>query len=313
MSPAPTVELSHPDKVLWPQPGFTKADLAAYYAAVADRLLPHLRGRPLTLKRYNAGVDGEGFFQKNLPESAPAWLERFTTWTPSSNRDVTYLVVRSAADLQWLANQNAIELHPWFATVDRPDRADVLAFDLDPAQPGQGVAAVARLLREVLEDLGLQALVKTSGKRGLHVYVPVERRYDYGELRGFGLAVARACADRDPDLLTVEMRKADRGGRMLLDWSRNGPSQTLVSAWSPRATAAATVSTPLRWDEVTDDLDPAAFTIATVIERADPWLEAPLRPQRIEGPRRTLERAGYPSIDRSPRARTGMPPAAPSG
>src|SRR5690606_19105646 len=112
MSPAPTVELSHPDKVLWPQPGFTKADLAAYYAAVADRLLPHLRGRPLTLKRYNAGVDGEGFFQKNLPESAPAWLERFTTWTPSSNRDVTYLVVRSAADLQWLANQNAIELHP---------------------------------------------------------------------------------------------------------------------------------------------------------------------------------------------------------
>lgn len=308
MSPAPTVELSHPDKVLWPQAGFTKADLAAYYAAVADRLLAHVRGRPLTLKRYNNGVDGEGFFQKNLPASAPAWLERHTTWTPSSNRDVTYLVVREAVDLQWLAQQNAVELHPWFATVDRPDRADVLTFDLDPSDPAQDVAGAARLLREVLDELGLEALVKTSGKRGLHVYVPVERRYDYEELRGFGLAVARACADRDPDALTVEMRKAERHGRLLLDWSRNGAAQTLVAAWSPRATATATVSMPLRWDEVDDDLDPGAFTLATAPARPDPWLASPLRPQRIEGPRRALERAGYPSVDRSPRARTGPAP-----
>jgi bifunctional non-homologous end joining protein LigD len=295
--------LTSADKVLWPQPGYTKRDLLAYYERVADRLLPHLRRRPLTLKRYNAGVDREGFFQKNLPESAPASVRRYTVWTETSKRDVSYALADDVDDLRWFAQQNAIELHPWFARVDRPDRPDVLAFDLDPEPGGPPVTRAARLLREVLDELGLAAAVKTSGKRGLHVYVPVERRYSYGELRALALAVGRLTVDRRPDELTVEMRKADRRGRLLIDWSRPGPAQTLVAAWSPRAHPAGTVSTPLTWDEVTDDLDPARFTLASAPDRPDHWAQMPA-PQRIERARAAVTDAGYEVADRSPRART---------
>jgi bifunctional non-homologous end joining protein LigD len=296
--------LTSADKVLWPQAGFTKRDLLAYYEQVADRLLPHLRGRPLTLKRYNAGVDREGFFQKNLPDSAPASVGRYTVWTETSQRDVSYALASGADDLRWFAQQNAVELHPWFARVDRPERPDILAFDLDPEAAGPPVSRAARLLHDVLDELGLASAVKTSGKRGLHVYVPVERRYSFGELRALALAIGRLCVDRRPGELTVEMRKADRGGRLLIDWSRPGPAQTLVAAWSPRAHPAGTVSTPLAWDEVTDGLDPTRFTLATAPGRPDHWAGLP-PPQRIERARRTVLAAGYEVVDRSPRARTG--------
>jgi bifunctional non-homologous end joining protein LigD len=296
--------LTSADKVLWPQAGFTKRDLLAYYEHVADRLLPHLRGRPLTLKRYNAGVDREGFFQKNLPDSAPASVGRYTVWTETSQRDVSYALASDADDLRWFAQQNAVELHPWFARVDRPERPDILAFDLDPEAAGPPVSRAARLLHDVLDELGLASAVKTSGKRGLHVYIPVERRYSFGELRALALAIGRLCVDRRPDELTVEMRKADRGGRLLIDWSRPGPAQTLVAAWSPRAHPAGTVSTPLAWDEVTDDLDPTRFTLATAAGRPDHWADLPA-PQRIERARRAVLAAGYEVVDRSPRARTG--------
>lgn len=301
MSP---VALTHPDKVLWPQPGFTKADLHAYYEAVADRLLPHLRGRPLTLKRFNSGVDAEGFFQKHLPGSAPASVRRHEVWTPTSQRTVAYPLADDVDDLRWFAQQNALELHPWFSRVDRPERADILAFDLDPPGEGSAVWRAALQLRAVLDELGLTSLVKTSGKRGLHLYVPIERRYGFGELRGIALAVARMCADRHPDDLTVEMRKAERDGRLLIDWSRAGPSQTLVAAWSPRAHPAGTVSMPLDWSEVDERLDPTAFTLATAPGRGHAWSEPPA-PQRLEAVVRALEKAGYPPQDRSPRARTG--------
>lgn len=295
--------LSHPHKVLWPQPGFTKADLAAYYEGVAERLLPHVAGRPLTLLRANDGIDGQRFVQKNLPPHAPASLPRFQVWTETSERTVSYALARDVEDLRWFANQNAVELHAWFSRTDRPDRADVLAFDLDPSGPDPPVSLAARWLRETLEELGLVSVVKTSGKRGLHLYVPVQRRYDFSQLRGFGLAVARRCADRHPDELTVEMRKADRGGRLLLDWSRPGPAQTLAVPYSPRAHPAGTVSMPLAWDEVRDDLDPAAFTLATALQRPDHWARLPA-PQRLERARDALTAAGYEPRDRSPRART---------
>lgn len=292
---------SSPAKLLWPDAGITKQDLWTYYGAAADRLLPHLRGRPLTLKRFPDGVDGEGFFHKNLPSSAPEHLGRFRTRAESANRDVTYAVARTVQDLQWCAQVGGLELHPWFARVDRPERPDVLAFDLDP--PGEGGAAVTRAaswLREVLDGLGLDSLVKTSGKRGLHVYVPIERRYSFEMVRGLGLGVARCCAAAHPDALTVEMRKARRGDRLLLDWSRNGPAQTLVSAWSPRATREATVSMPLDWGEVTADLDPRAFTLRTALDRDDAWAGAP-GPQRLERARDTLRSEGYDCADRNPR------------
>lgn len=294
--------LTSPDKLLWPSAGFTKHDLWRYVEAVADRLLPHVADRPLTLKRYPAGVEADGFFQKDLPGHAPASLRRYEAWTPTSKRTVAYAVAGDVDDLRWFAQQNAVELHPWFARVDRPERPDLLAFDLDPSSPAQPVARAARQLRAVLDELGLVAVIKTSGKRGLHLYVPVQRRYDFTRLRAFGLGVARACAARHPDELTVAMRKAARGGRLLLDWSRAGPAQTLVAAWSPRAHPAGTVSTPLDWSEVTDDLDPTAFTLATAPARPDHWAQLPA-PQRVERAEAALRAAGYDLQDRNPRSR----------
>ncbi|CAN5892809.1 MAG: ATP-dependent DNA ligase [Euzebyales bacterium] len=300
------MNLSHPGKVLWPQPGYSKADLGAYYERMADRLLPGLRDRPLTLLRANNGIDGERFIQKNLPASAPATLGRHQVWTETSARTVTYAVAATAEDLSWFANQNVVELHPWFSRVDRPDLPDLLAFDLDPSGPQPTVAQAAHWLREVLDELGLPALVKTSGKRGLHLYLRVQRRYSFSALRGFALAVSRRCADLHPDELTVEMRKADRGDRLLLDWSRAGQAQTLAAPWSPRVHPAGTVSTPLHWDEVRDDLDPTDFTLTTAPDRADHWAELG-PPQRLERAVATLTRAGYAPQDRSPRARTTKP------
>lgn len=298
-----TLEISHPDKVLWPQPGYTKADLARYYLAVADRMLPWLRDRPLTLLRHNAGVDKAGFLQKNLPDSAPAGVARHRVWTEASQREVAYALADEPDDLVWFAGQNAVEIHPWFSRIDRPERPDLLAFDLDPSGEEPPVWQAALWLRELLDELGLPTLVKTSGKRGLHLLVPLERRYDFGTLRGLALAVARLCADAHPDALTVEMRKADRHGRLLLDWSRAGGAQTLAAPWSPRASALGTVATPLDWDEVGPSLDPAAFTLETAPERPNPWAEPPA-PVRLEAVVETLAERGYPPVDRSPRART---------
>lgn len=293
--------LTHGDKVLWPAAGLTKADLWAYLEAVADRMLPLLAERPLTLLRAPRGVDGERFFQKNLADSAPAWLPRHAEYAPSSKRTVTYPLARSLDDLHWMANQNTVEWHPMLVRADRDDRVDLLVFDLDPAEEGPSAAWAAHLLREVLDELGLTAAVKTSGKRGLHLLVPVERRYDAATTRAFGLATARACVSRHPDELTVAMRKVDRGPRLLLDWSRNSPGQMMVAAWSPRATPAATVSTPLAWDEVTDDLDPAAFTLRTAPAR--PVAGDLPAPQRLERAIGALERAGFELVDASPRSR----------
>ena len=295
--------LSSPDKQLWPQAGVTKADLWDYYTAVSDRLLGAVADRPLTLKRHPNGIEKPGFFQKNLGDDVPDDLHRFTTWTETSERDVSYLVADGLRELQWAAQMAVVELHAWLSTTDRPDRPDTLLFDLDPSSDDPSVTSVALWLRELLDELRLPARVKSSGKRGLHVLVRLERRYGFSEIRGFALAVARCLADRHPEELTVEMRKADRGGRLLIDWSRHGQGQHTVAAWSPRVTPTATVSAPLSWDEVEADLDPSTITVRTAPDRTDHWAQAPAA-QRIEAARDQLEQWGYPSVDRSPRART---------
>lgn len=294
--------LTSPEKLLWPAAGVTKSDYWRYLAQVAERMLPSVAGRPLTLVRHPQGVEAEGFMQKNLPASAPSWLPRHEQWTPTSDRSVAYPMARRLEDLLWMANQNTVEFHQMLARADRDQRPDLLAFDLDPGDPSQPVAQAALELREVLTWLGLTSIVKTSGKRGLHVLVPVERRYASTDLRAFGLATARACVDRRPDDFTVAMRKVDRGDRLLLDWSRNGAAQTLVAAWSPRATSTATVSMPLAWEEVDATLDPSVFTVATAPGRPDAWAVLP-RPQRLEQAGRALEKAGYELRDASPRGR----------
>lgn len=298
--------LTSPDRALWPQAGLTKRDLWDYMEAVADRLLPHIADRPLTMKRFPRGVDADGFFQKDLGDGAPDWLGRHREWTPSSKRFVDYAVARSVDDLRWLANQSAIELHAMLVRANRMDRPDTMVFDIDPAEGSIGAAPATLWLKEILDDLGLRARVKTSGKRGIHVYVPLERRYAHPEIRGLGHAISACCAAAHPDALTAEMRKEARGGRLLMDWSRNGPAQTSVAPWSPRATPEATVSMPLDWSEVTEDLDPDAFTIRTALDRPDAWSEnEDCPPQRIERARERLQSAGWDCEDRDPRGFAG--------
>lgn len=302
------MRLSSPDKVLWPEPGLTKQDLFDYVHAAAGRLLPQVADRPLSLKRFPNGVDEAGFFQKDLPAHAPDSIGRFRTWAASSTkathgREVTYAVAGDVDGLAWLAQQNTIELHPALVRTDRPDRADQIVFDVDPGDRPVPPARVARWIREVLLDVGLDdPLVKTSGGRGLHVICPIERRYGADLLRPLTLALARMVADRHPDELTVEMRKDARGGRTLVDWSRGGGS-TLIAAWSPRARAEATVATPLTWDEVTDDLDPTDLTLPAVLDRPDPW-DGAWRPQRLERTVTAVRDAGVEMVDASPRGRT---------
>lgn len=301
------VRLSSPDKVLWPGAaggaGLTKRALRDYLVAAAPRLLPHLADRPLSVKRFPKGVQSSGFFQKNLPDHAPDSIGRWRQWAESADREVAYALVDDADDLAWFAQQNTVEFHPAVVRTDRPDRVDHLTFDIDPGDREVPPARVARWVREVLDELGLSALATTSGGRGLHVRVPIERRYTPDLLRPLTIAIARMVAERHPDDLTVEMRKADRGGRTLLDWSRSTPGATLIAPWSPRGHPAATVAMPLDWDEVNDDLDPTRFTLDTALERDDPWPD--LAPQRLESARDAVTDAGWELRDASPRGHTG--------
>ena len=297
------VRLSSPDKVLWPEVGLTKADLFGYLTDAAGRILPEIADRPLSLKRFPKGVQGKGFFQKDLPDHAPEAIRRWRVWAESADREVAYALVDDLEGLQWLGQQNTVELHPALLRVDRPDRADVLVFDIDPGERDIPPARVARWVRQVLDELGLVARAKTSGGRGIHVLVPIERRYGPELLRPLTLAVARMVAERHPDELTVEMRKAERGGRTLVDWSRGGGS-TLIAAWSPRAHPQATVAMPLDWAEVTDDLDPARFTLRNALDRQDPWAGDDVGPQRLERAARAVAEAGFELVDASPRDHT---------
>lgn len=296
------VRLSSPDKVLWPEVGLTKRDLWDHLHAVADRLLPRLRDRPLSVRRFPRGVAATGFFQKDLPDHAPDTIRRWRQWAGSSGREVAYALVDDVDGLAWFAQQNTVELHPAIVTVDAPDRPDHLVVDLDPGDRDLPVGRAARWVREVLLELGLDPRVTTTGGRGVHVLVPVEP-VEGRLLRPLTLAIARMVADRHPDDLTVEMRVAGRGGRMLLDWSRSTPGATLIAPWSPRAHPLATVATPLGWDEVDDDLDPTAFTITTVGDRPDPWADDPTRAD-LTPVRAAVEAAGYDLVDASPRGVT---------
>lgn len=301
--------LTSPDKVLWPAPGITKAELYDYWTAVADRFLRTSGERALTLVRHPDGVGRPGFVQKHVAD-APAHLRTTRVWSASSRRHVEHLV-GGPEELRWAAQMAAVELHAWLTRVDRPDRPDRLLLDLDPADDGRSVVRAARWTREVLDELGLSSRVMSSGRRGLHVVVPIERRYHHTQVRGLALALARCIADRHPDALTVEMRRADRGGRLLLDWSRHGAAQHAVAAWSPRATPTATVAVPLAWDEL-DRVDRAGVTVRTALDRPDPWA-SPVRAHRLERVRDELVARGYEPVDRSPRARTTPRRGRPTG
>jgi bifunctional non-homologous end joining protein LigD len=273
------VEVTRPDKPLWPGLGITKRAFLDYLGSVADRMLPWLRDRPLTVIRAPDGVDGQRYFQKDTPGYAPWWIRTVTIPAPSAKREVAYTVCNDAATLSWLGNQAALEFHPAPVRRDRLERPDLLVVDIDPPEGAFGAAVdVAFLVLEVLDDLGLSALVKTTGGKGLHIVVPIVRHVSPEQLRHAATRLTAIVADRRPDQVTAEFRKAARKGRVMLDPSRNGTGATIVAPYSPRARAEATVSFPVLPDELRS-IEPDDFTVATVPQRLDGggperWTEA---------------------------------------
>ncbi|MGQ0742743.1 MAG: non-homologous end-joining DNA ligase [Acidimicrobiales bacterium] len=244
------LRLSNLDKVLYPAHGFTKGQVIDYYARVAPVLLPHLAGRPVTRKRWPDGVEGEGFYEKNCPRHRPDWVATLTVQT--RREAVEFCMVDSVAALVWLANLAALELHPSLSAAPELDQPSLLVFDLDPGPPAAMAhcARLALILSEFLARYGLSAVPKTSGSKGLQVYVPLNSPATYAQTSAFALAVARHLENAHPDLVVSNMTKAVRTGKVLVDWSQNSASKTTVSVYSLRARATPTVSTPVRWDEV---------------------------------------------------------------
>ena len=276
------------DKVWWPDDGITKGEVAEFYASVADRLDRWLQDRPLVPQRCPDGMRGECFYQKNFPPgSQPRELPRLTLHAASTRRDVHYLVGADARAAVALVDLGSIALHVFNVRRDDLDHPDWLAFDLDPSSGEFADAARAGLeLRRILEELGATSYPKTSGSRGLHVFVPLRRTYDQPQVRAVAGAIGSELTRRLPDLVTEEFSIAKRGTRVYADAGRNALTQTIVSAYSVRRRPHAPVSTPLDWDEVSPRLDPARFTVRTFakLRRSDPWRDFWRRRQALPRP-----------------------------
>src|SRR5881397_922315 len=260
------VLITNPDKVFFPKAGYTKLDLAKYYAAVAEGALRGIAGRPIVLKRYVNGADSEPFFQKRAPDQHPDWIETVELRFPSG-RTAREIVIRDAAQLLWIVNLGCIDLNPHPVRADDLDHPDELRVDLDPG-PGvsfEDVRRVALVARDVLDEHGLRSWPKTSGSRGIHINVRLQRRWTFDQVRRAALALAREVEKRAPDLATSKWWKEERHG-VFLDYNQNAKDRTVASAWSVRPTPDARVSMPLEWDEVAD-CDPAAFTLVTAPAR----------------------------------------------
>jgi len=266
------VDITHPGKVLFPDDGITKEDLAAYYRDASARMVPLVRDRPVSLQRFNNGIGGEGFFQKNVAKGVPPWVKRVEV--PKKGGSVWHVLANDAATLVWLANQNAITPHVWLSRADRPERPDRMIFDLDPPRDDEFalVRRTARELGDVLREAGVRPFAMTTGSRGIHVVVPLQRRYGFDQVRDAAVAVAEQVVERRPRDLTLEFYKRKRDGRLFVDVNRNGYAATAVPPYAVRARPGAPVATPLHWDELSDRrLSAQRWTIRTVLDR-DPDL-----------------------------------------
>ena len=268
------LKLSNFDKVLYPEAGFTKGQVIDYYTRVAPALLPHLRRRALTLKRYPNGVDGQFFYEKNCPKHRPPWVETLSVWSARNKADVNYCLIDELAGLVWVANLASLELHTSLSHAPDVQRPSTLVFDLDPGPPATIVECgrVAFWLLEVFDDMGLQAFPKTSGSKGLQIYVPLNTPVTYNETKPFAHAMAKLLERQHPDTVLSVMTKDLRKGKVFIDWSQNDDSKTTVCVYSLRARPRPTVSTPVSWDEVqalVDSGDPEdlVFEAADVLER----------------------------------------------
>jgi DNA ligase D len=280
------VEVSHPDKVFFSERGETKLDLIRYYEAVRDPLLAAMGGRPVLLQRFPHGADGSSFFQKRVPKNAPAWLDT-TTVTTVNGTPSRALVASDLAHVVWAVNLACLGFHVWPFLAADADHADELRIDLDP-QPGTTFAMVreaAHAVRSLLDELGVAGYPKTTGGRGIHVYVRLDPHWTSYDVRAAAVALARELERRDPALLTAAWWKEERGERVFVDFNQNAPHKTVFGPWSVRARSGAQVSTPFRWDEL-EHIDPDELTIATVPERVardgDPWADLVAHPQSLD-------------------------------
>ncbi len=269
---APAVKLSSADRVLFPDDGITKGDLFDYYGRVADVLVPHLRDRPFTMKRWREGLEGGAFFQKQAPKGIPEWLHtrQFQTWPrEGGSRLVDFPLVDSREALLWMVQMHCIDMNAWYSRVDRPDRPDFVLFDLDPPDGPEAFplcVRVAHRVREALAALDLAAWVKTSGADGIHVVVPIVRRSTFADTYEFAELLSRRLEAEHPGEVTTEWLKKKRSG-VLVDHRQNGWGKTIASVYSVRPKPGAPVSTPLRWDELTEALRPRDFSMAVALER----------------------------------------------
>ena len=290
------IPISHPDKILFPDPGITKGELAEYYEFIAPAMLPHIRNRPVTMERYHRGIGEAGFFQKDVSKGLPEWLERVAV--PKKGGVVHHPLVTDARSLVWLANQNSITPHVWTSRVPKLMYPDICVFDLDPA--GDDAAAVreaALELRDLLLELGLRSYVKTSGSKGFHVVVPLDGKSRMGDVAGFAHEVGASLVRRDPDRLTQEFSKADRAGRIFVDTGRNGYSATFAAAYAVRAKPGAPISAPCTWEEIEKGgVAPASFTVRNMKERiakmGDVWSDVLKAKRSLRRPAERLARLG---------------------
>jgi bifunctional non-homologous end joining protein LigD len=266
------VHLSNADRVLFPDDGITKGDLFAYYDAVAPWIVPHLKDRPFTMKRWREGLAGGSFFQKQAPKGIPAWIptREFQTWPrEGGTRLVDFPLVNSRDALLWMVQMHCIDMNAWYSRVDKPDRPDFVLFDLDPPDGPEGfpmAVRVAHLVREALAALDLRSYVKTSGADGIHLLVPISRRSGYDDTYEFAERLARSIEAEHPGEATTEWLKKKRSG-VLIDHRQNGHGKTIASVYSVRPKPGAPVSTPLRWDELTEQIHPRNFSMAVALDR----------------------------------------------
>jgi len=259
--------ISHPDKVLFPDDGITKGELAAYYEAIAPHMLPHIRSRPVTMERFPSGIGDGGFLQKDVKKGFPEWLQRAEA--PKKGGVVHYPLVCDTRSLLWMANQNCITPHVWTSRAPNLYQPDVLVVDLDPSQDAPQVLANAALaVRDYLGELGMRTWIKTSGSKGFHIVVPLDGKAGFDEVAAFGEAVAAELVKRDPEHLTLEFTKANRGNRIYVDVGRNGYSATFAAAYAVRPRRGAPVSAPCTWHEVErGEARPQSFTLRSMAER----------------------------------------------
>lgn len=287
-----TVETSNEDKVLFPKDGLTKGDLMDYYEKVADRMLPWLRDRPLVLHRFPDGIEAEGFYQKQVAEHFPDWVDTVTVRKGESESQ-ELVVCNKKATLVYLANLGCIAPHVWLCRRDRLDHPDQLVVDLDPPGGDFGqVRDAARACRELFDELQIPAFLKTTGSKGVHLVVPLDRSDDFDAVRAFAREAMEVLAARHPDALTTEVRKQKRRGRVFLDVARNAYAQTAVAPYAVRPIAGAPVATPIAWDDL-GRVDAQSFTIVNLIRktarRDDPWRGLRRRARSLDEARRRLE------------------------